>query len=368
MKKLYIIFNILIVIAFISCKHEVKNEIQADENLIEISEEQFRAENMVLGKIETREITEKIAFTGKIVPKPNGIAKISVTVPGKVLSVQVRSGLYVQANEELLIVGGVELIDLQQSFASSAAKIKQLKSNFEKAKELYHENINTENEYLLAESSYKVELANYSALKAKITNIGLNLSDIEQGKYASQYSVRTPISGQISELNIINGQHVSSETSVAEIVDKTKTELQLTLFEKDYSKVNIGQKVLFWGANRSASEVTATLSRIGGKLHSNSNAIDCFATIEGEANAYAVNQMVSGEVIVWADSVSAIPQTAVFTIGANHYILIKQSGENRQFVFEKRKISTGKSSDGYIEVLEEIADDILIRGTYNLNL
>lgn len=52
MKNLYIILNTLFLFAVVSCKHEVKNEVEADENLVEISKVQFQEENMVLGKVE----------------------------------------------------------------------------------------------------------------------------------------------------------------------------------------------------------------------------------------------------------------------------------------------------------------------------
>lgn len=368
MKNLYIILNTLFLFAVVSCKHEVKNEVQADENLVEISKVQFQEENMVLGKVEKTEIKEQVAFSGKIVPKINGIAKISVPVPGKIISVQIRDGQYVNANESLLEIGGTELIDLQQAFASSSAKIKQLKSNYDKAKKLFDENIKTETEYLLAESNYKVELANYNALNAKLQNIGLKPANIINGKYVSRYSIKSPIAGQISEINVINGQNVNTETEIIEITDKTKTELHLTLFEKDYQKIKIGQKVQFWGIDKNTSKSLATIVRIGGKLNSNSNTIDCFASISDKASTFAINQMVNGEIIVSSDSVHAISQTAVYTIGDNHYVLIKKSEGETNYQFEKKKISTGKSSDDYIEILEIIKEEILMNGTSNISI
>lgn len=368
MKNLLIIFNVLTLIALVSCKYEAKNEAHADESLMKISKEQFDAENMKLGKIEKAVINEKIAFTGKIIPKINAIAKISIPVPGKILSVQIKDGQHVQANEILLKIGGSELIDLQQDFASSSAKIKQLKTSYDKEKQLFEENIKTETEYLLAESNYKVELANYSALKAKLQNIGLDIANIENGKYASQYCVKTPISGQISEIHIVNGQHINADSEILEVIDNSKIELQLSLFEKDLEKIQTGQNIRFWGIEKGASESAATINRIGGKLNPNSNTINCYASISGNSRTYAINQTISGEIIVSSDSVLALPQTAVFAVGRNHYVLIKNAEDESNYLFEKKKIDTGKSSDDYIEILEVAKEEILISGTYNIDI
>jgi cobalt-zinc-cadmium efflux system membrane fusion protein len=366
MKNIYLIINILILLVVVSCKHEAKNETQTVESIVEISKEQFLSENMELGKMVQTEINEKVAFTGKIVPKINGVAKISVPVAGKIISVNTKEGQHVNVNEILLKVGGNELIDLQQAFASSSAKIKQLKTDYSKAKQLYEENIKIESEYMLAESNYKVEWANYSALKTKLQNIGLNLKNIEKGEYTSQYSIKSPIAGQVSEVNIVRGQYVSSETEIIEIIDKNKTELHLTIFEKDFPKILIGQIVQFWSMDNNTSKSLAKISRIGGKL--NSNTIDCYASITERANTYAINQIVNGEITVSSDSVAAIYKNAVFTIGNNHYILIKKSEDENKYTFEKKKISAGKSSDDYIELLELVDEEILMNGTYNISI
>ncbi len=369
MRNQLLVLTILIVSPFFSCKHEVKNTIQTEKNLIEISIEQFRSENMVLGRVSKTELKEKVAFTGAIVPKINGLAKISVPVPGKITSILIQNGQYVKANETILRIGGSELIDLQQKFATSSAKIKQLKSNYDKAKLLYDENIKTENEYLLSESNYMVEIANYSALKVKLLNIGLNLTNIKNGSYVSEYSLQAPISGQISAINILRGQYVTSENEIVEIIDNNKTELHLTLFEKDFTKIRIGQKVQFWNVDKNMSESIAIINRIGGVLNSNSNTFVCFASVSGKTDSYAINQMVTGEVIISTDSVQAIPQSAVFTIGINHYVLHKISVDDNKYTFAKKKISIGKSSDNYNEILDGIEDEeILISGTYNINI
>jgi cobalt-zinc-cadmium efflux system membrane fusion protein len=366
MKNIFLIINVISLLAIVSCKHEVKNEPETDESIVEISKEQFLSENMELGKVVQTEIKEKVAFTGKIVPKNNGVAKISVPVSGKIISVNTKDGEYINANEILLKVGGGEFIDLQQAFASSSAKLKQLKSDYDKAKQLFEENIKTESEYMLTESNYKVERANYNALKVKLQNIGLNPESIEKGEYTSQYSIKSPIAGQVSELNIVNGQYVSSETEIVEIIDNNKIELHLTLFEKDYPKIAIGQIVEFWAIDNNSSKSLAKISRIGGKL--NSNTIDCFASISDRTNTYAINQIVNGEITVSFDSVSAIYKNAAFTIGNNHYILIKKGEDDNKYTFEKKKISTGRSSDNYIELIEVVDEEILMNGTYNISI
>ena len=370
MKTKYIILAILINFFFVSCKNATPEEKQADNDLIEITKEQFEAEKMAFGAPEQILMEDKISFTGKIVSSLNGISKISAPVEGIIHALHVQIGQEVKSNQTLLEIGGSALVDLQQAYASSSAKIKQLKSDYERAKVLYTENIKSENELLLSESKYKAELANQKGLKTKLQYIGLNLSDIENGNYASTYCLKSPISGQISNLSVLSGQFIKSEHDIIEVVNKTNIELQLAFFEKDYSKVRKGQKVIFGNMNGKTPQATAVISRVGSKLRSGSNTFECYATInKGDKQSHAINQLVSGEAILASDSVSALPRTAIFTLGTSKYIIVKADESDGNYSLEKVKIEIGKSNKYFIEIKNAPKNKmVLTKGTYNISL
>lgn len=366
MKNLYFLSILIGLLSMVSCKPQDKSEVKNEDELVEISQEQFVADNMLLGSVEKVAIYEKVNFSGKIVPKSNGIMKICIEVPGLIKSIYVNDGDFVKVNTPLFEIGGNELIDLQKEYASAFSRLSELKSNFLKSKQLYEDNIKSENDYLNAESSYKVEMSNYKALKAKLLNIGLDPIQVEQTKYYSKYIIVSPISGKINEINVVKGQYVSSETEMIEIIDNTQIELQLNVFERDYAKVHLGQKLEFWGIDKTETVTKGFISRIGSKI--NNNTIDCYAKFSEQATNFAVNQMISGEIIVSEDSILALPQTAVLSSGNNFFVLSKKSENSTKYIFEKKKIRVGKSTEDYLEILDNINEEILLRGTYNLHI
>jgi len=344
---------------------------EAENNFIEISKEQFLSEKMSVGTPMKIAMEESISFTGKVVSKLNGgLVKISAPVEGIVMDIHIQTGQEVKINEALLEIGGSAIIDLQQEFATSSAKIKQLKANFDRAKKLYEENINTENDFMLAESNYKSELANYVALKLKLQNIGLSILNIDNGKYASTYKLKTPINGQVSQITCLEGQFITAEHEIAEVVNKDRIELKLAFFEKDFSKITKGQKVIFRSMNETEQSTNAIINRIGNKLNTNSNTFDCYATINKEnAVSYAINQLVSGEVIVATDSVFAVPQTSVLSSGNKKYVIIVVSEDENGYRLEKVDVKTGKADKNYIELIDFMKDiAIIINGTYNIGI
>jgi cobalt-zinc-cadmium efflux system membrane fusion protein len=369
MKKQLILLSIFTLFFLLSCNNKTSEDNETENNFIEITKEQFLSEKMAIGTPKKIAIEERISFTGKVVPKLNGGSVIiNAPVEGIVMDIHVQPGQDIRLNETLFEIGGSAVIDLQQEFASSSAKIKQLQANFNRAKELYKENINTENDFMLAESLYKSELANYNALKLKLQNIGLNTSNIENGNYAATYRIKAPINGQISQITCVKGQFISAEHQIAEVVNKNIIELKLAFFEKDFSKITKGQKVKFRSLNQTEQNSNAIIDRIGNKLNINSNTFDCYAKIDEEnTTSYAINQLIRGEVILTSDSVFAVPQTAVLSSGNQKYVFIVVSENEKVYRLEKVNIKIGKTDKKHVELIDfEKDNQIIIDGAYNL--
>ncbi len=370
MKSLLILLYILVILMLPSCAAKSVEETNNDDGVVKISKAQFEAEKMVVGKPSMVLMEEKISFTGKIVSAINGIVKINAPLEGIIKNIYVEDGTQVSKNQLLIEVGGSAVIDLQQSYALSEAKMHQLEANYKRAKSLYDENIKTENEFMVAESDYLSELANYNALKIKMENTGLSLSNIQKGKYVSSYKINAAINGSIGQIDAVIGQYINRETEIMEIVDKNNIELQLDLYERYYAKVKIGQTVVFGNMDDGNQQDVVTISRIGNQLNSNSNSFSCYAPVgKGVAEGCVVNQVVTGYIIVAADSVMAIPKTAVFMIGDQQFIAVQTSGEGDDYSFEKKEIETDRSDDTNIEVKDvPLNTRILLSGTYNLSM
>ncbi len=344
----------------VACKNKTPEQQEQTNDYIEITKDQIHSQNMKIGSPKKTLIEERILFSGKIISTIDGAVKVNAPVEGVVKQINVYQGQTVKNNDPLLKIGGMSLIELQQKFATSSAKMNQLKTNYERAKKLYDEDIKTENEFMLAESEYMSELASYKALVLELQQIGLNISKIENGDYVSTYTIKSPITGQISGLNVLPGQYINSETEIAEIVNKNKVELQLSFFENDYPKLKLGQTVFFNNLSNSNFSEKATITRIGSKLSTNSNTLECYASISNETKkAFAINQIVHGEVIVASDSVLAIPKLSVLSQENNNYIITITLKNENSYQLKKQKVEIGKSDKENVELLD-IDKNILI--------
>ncbi len=368
----FFVYNVLSMMVLLasSCASDQSNKENVGENsdVIEISKIQFQSENMAFDKPTYQLFEEKVHFTGNIVPTIDGVAKLSIPIDGVVHKIFVKPGQWVNKGDKIVSVGGNSVIDIQQQYSSSSAKIKQLKADYERAKILYRENIKTESEFLLIESNYKSELGIYSALKLKLQNMSLNLNDIENGLYQSSYIVTAPINGQVVDFNFNLGQFITSDQYVAEIVNNQKVQLQISIFEKELSQIKEGQDVVF-NLLGDKKEHKGKVSFISQLLNDDTKSVSCYADIHSLDYHYTINQIVNGDVIIKSDSIIAVPVAAVIGLGELDYVLTKQNETESSFQLIKEIVNTGRGDDSYVELIDyKLNKEILISGTYNVNL
>ena len=352
MKKVAIYLSIALTVITISSCSTPETEVKVEQTkLIEISKKQFNAKGMKLGKPSLQPFENRIPITGKIVPAKDGIARISAPVEGIIKKLSALPGNEIQKGETIVEIGGSVLIDLQQAFTVSSSKMKLLKAEYDRSRALFDENIKSEKDFLLAESAYQSELANYNGLKIKLQDIGLNTSDIEKGNYVSSYKIKSPINGQLESLDVALGQYVKSEQHLAQITNNQNAQLKLALFEKNYLDISVGQEVRFFVNKGIELSETATITRKSNIKNNETKAYDCYAEFSNTSDIpFAINQMVNAEIIAKVDTSMAMLKSALVTIDDSEYFLFLADETEDLYLFDKMKVETGRQGGQYVEL------------------
>lgn len=363
------ILLILSVMLF-SCKNKPAETVESSSGFIEITKAQFDSENMEFGEPALSSFSELVHFTGTIIPAVNGRAQISLPTQGVISRIYCKPGQFMSKGAVLFEVSGNEFIDLQREFAESSAMLQRLKSEYERLKELNAENIGTKKELIFAESTYNAEKARLNALKIKLQNIGLDITKIEEGTFFSSFQVKTPIKGHVTGIYTNIGQYVESQQTIAEITDSESFQLKLSVFEKDISKVKTGQSVEFYLSGSKTEKFTAKIVSAGKLINIETKSIDCFAELDNfEKNQLVSNQFVEGDIIVDSDSVLSVPEAAVLKSENEIFVLTFEKENGEIISLSKTKISTGRTHNGYVELLETpVSKKILVKGAYNFRI
>lgn len=353
-----------------SCKTKTVETSEPETGLIEITKTQFQSENMEFGDPVMATFSDLVHFTGSIVPSVIGQAQISLPLPGLITKIHCNPGQFVNKGGLLFDVSGNEFVDMQKDFAESAALVKRLKIDYERAKELSNENIGAKKDLIFAESAYNAENAKLNALAVKLQNIGLDISGIEGGKFYTTYTLKAPVKGYVNRINATIGQYIQSAETIAEIMDTETFQLKISVFEKDINKIEPGQKVGFKTTGSTAEKYTAQLISVGKSINENTMSIDCLAEIKDIKNTRLVNgQYVEGEIIVASDTALALPQTAVVTSENATYVLAFEKEQEEIIFLNKMLVKTGRTNNGFVELTDfPGSKKILVKGVYNIQL
>ncbi|MBN1253386.1 MAG: efflux RND transporter periplasmic adaptor subunit [Bacteroidales bacterium] len=366
--NIFIIIFILSVV-FFSCKNKMDETEMVDTELIEITKAQFESENMEFGEPVLSQFSDLLHFTGTIAPSAYGLAQISLPFSGLVSKIYFKPGQIVNKGTIMFEVSGNEFIDMQKDFAESAAIINRLKTDYERAKELKNENIGTTKDYILAESAYNAEKAKFSALKLKLENIGLDVSKIERGEFYSSFFQKSPINGYVANIFVNIGQYIEPQQNIAEVIDIQSFQLIVSVFEKEISKVKIGQNVEFYSTGNKAEKYLAKISSVGKIISNTTKSIECFAEITNSKSNFVSNQFVEGEICIAVDSVLSVPETAVLKSENDKYILIFEKETPENFYFKKINVKIGRKSNNLVELIDKIQyNKILTKGIYNIQI
>jgi membrane fusion protein, heavy metal efflux system len=369
--KIILALSICISLISVSCgqnnqNSEAKTE---DNNLIRITSVQFRDEKMAFGQPERKVFTDVVRCNGSIISRPSGTARISSSVAGHVSKIYCSTGQSVHSGQALFELSGNEFIELQKELAESASRFKKISSEYNRIKALYGDKVGSEKDVIAAESEFNSSLAGYSALKLKIKNIGLDPAKIENGDFYGSFSVRSPLRGHVSEINVSLGQYTDPQAIMAIVFDDSQLQLRVAVFEKDLPGMKPGQKIKFRSSENS-SFCSATLSTIGQSVDPETRSIICLADIDDLTKRTFVNNgYAEAMIIIRTDTINAVPEEAVLRSGGADYLLTLSQQKDSIYFLNKIKIKAGRSEDGYREITDPPAlSQILTKGTYNIVL
>lgn len=371
----YYISLVLIVLSFYSCgngKNTSVEEVEKeDSSLLEVTQDQFNSIKMEISTLLEKEFHNTIKASGKIDVPPKNRAKVTSLISGYVKSTTLLVGDRVSKGQPLLTLESPEFIDLQQSYLEAASQMKYLKSEYQRQKTLFEENIASQKKFFEAESAYKQSKGTYESLRQKLNLLRVNLNQVEQGDFSSQITVFSPISGDITAVHINIGMAVSPTDVIVEIVETQAMHLELAVFEKDVLNLDVGQKIKFSIPQIGAQEFEAQVSQIGKSVGGNDRVINVYASLENETKKNLLTGMfVEAQLIKGTRKAFSVPFDAITTEEGNHFLLVFESEKEGVYTFRKTLVEIGERSDDWIEIIPcencNTETKILVKGVYDV--
>lgn len=363
----------ILIVALVACKHKNQANNEANngsDSLIFISKAQFDQMKMQTGKLQNIDFDDVINVRGMADVPPQSKATVSPVVGGSVKEIFVRAGDRVNKGQALLSFEGMEIVNLQQSYLEISAQLKSLESEYKRQQTLFAENISSEKLFLEAQSAFNKAEVTCEGLKRQLLLLNINTEKIESGKITSSAILYAPIAGDVIQINTNISQFIQPSDVVVEIADTRQIQLYLSVFEKDITLIKPEQRVLFSLPETSDKLFKAKITKVGKAIDNDNRTASVQAQPTEDAPTGLLTGMyVDAKIVVDTKSVWAVPIDAIISEENEHFLLLMQSYNENQYVFEKVKVQTGKQNGDLMEIfLNETvtpSSTILLKGVYN---
>jgi cobalt-zinc-cadmium efflux system membrane fusion protein len=359
-----------------SCKNTSEEKVataqetEHTEKDIQVTQAQFESNHMKLEILTIQNFPEIVKTTGMIDVPPQNKEVITTFSGGYVKNSALLIGDKVKKGQALITIENPDFVEMQQEHLEISEQLSYLKNEYERQKTLFDEQITSQKSYLKAQSDYKTKLAMYNGMRKKLRMLNINPNAVEQGKITSTITLYASISGSVTKVNVSKGSYVSPADAIMEIVNTDHIHIELTVFEKDIMKIKEEQKINFKIPEATNDTFEAEVHLVGTSIDETTRTVKVHGHLhDDEKHNFAIGMFVDADIEVTSKQAMAIPEEAVVEEDDETHVLVLETQEDGNYIFEMIEVKVGKKYNGYVEIISEnikSTDKILTKGAFSL--
>jgi len=368
MKSYFIILAVLIFTACGTKKREIIEEgttQTALETTVTLSPEQLKNAGVRIGKPETKPISAVLKLNGSIDVPPQNLVSVSFPMGGYLKSSKLLPGMHVRRGEVLASMEDAQFIQIQQDYLLAKSKLGLAEAEFQRQQALNTDKASSDKVFQQAKHEFETQKIMLRALDEKLRLIGLDPTALSETNLSRSISVRSPINGFVSKVNVNIGKYTAPTDVLFELVNPEDIHLALTVFEKDVAKLAIGQKVMAYTSDNPAKKYPAEILLISKSLDENRTAeVHCHFE-KYDHSSLVPGMFMNAEVAVKTEKALVVPEAAVVRWQNQHFIFV-EAGNG---AFTMVPVSLGILQNGQQQILpnEDIANkNIVLENAYAL--
>ncbi len=261
--------------------------------------------------------------------------------------------------------------ELKAELLTAFADLRQARKNYQREQQLVQDKVSSQQDYEFSQTDYDNALSRYrgaveAAVLTRESAVTLQRQDLkgvqaeqqalnqklavlqvnpEQGDGAT-YTLRSPISGVVTEKHLAIGESVQADSEVFVIADLSIVWAEMLVPDAQLSRVRLGQKVRVISQNnqRTASGVISHNSPV---VDPETRRAEAHAHIDNRDGFWRPGMFVTVEVVTDARRVPvAVAKSALQTFRDWNVVFARYGDQ-----FEVRPLTLGEADDQWIEVL-----------------
>ena len=218
-------------------------------------------------------------FNGLISVAPNRIATVSLTIGGRIHSLNVMSGKAVARGQVIATLDNPEFIELQQTYLESKAQLEYLEKEYLRQKTLGQGEATSQKRVEESRADYLSMKSRTEAAATRLKALGISPLSVCTNGIRPYLPVVAPIGGFVGNLSVNLGKYVEAGMPICDVVNKSNPMLELTVYEKDIALMKVGDKLQFRVNGLGKSTFAATIVSIDQAVDKKDYSIKVYAKV-----------------------------------------------------------------------------------------
>ncbi len=326
-------------------KEENKEETMASGTTVTLTPAQLKNADIETGKATRRDMAAVIKVSGRIDVPPQNMVSVSFPLGGYLKSTKLLPGMHINKGEVIATMEDREYIQLQQDYLTAKARQEYLESEYHRQKELNAGRAASDKVFQQAEADYKSNRIMISGLAQKLRLIDIEPERLTESNISRTVSVRAPIAGYVSAVNVNVGKYVNPSDVLFELVNPEDIHLVLTVFEKDINALSVGQKLVAYTNNNPDKRYPCEVILIGKDVGTD-RSIQVHCHFDKYDHSLVPGMYMNAEIETNTGNALVLPEDAVVRHGNKQYVFAVLPGNK----FEMKEVITGPSENGFTAI------------------
>ncbi|MEB2787101.1 efflux RND transporter periplasmic adaptor subunit [Algoriphagus persicinus] len=348
---------ILLGLTIASCGPQDEEAIEVNhiesENSVELTQAQFDQAAIEIGTAEKKVIGSELRVNGMIDVPPQSNISINMPYGGFVKYTEMLPGSKVKKGQLLVTIENPEFIQFQQEYLESLANRDFLKEDFERQEELYQEKVASGKNYQLAKSSYLANEARLTSMEERLKLVGFNLAKIKEGVISATVSIYSPVTGSVREVYTNIGKYINPQDVIMDITNSDDLHVELTVYENDIQKVQVGQRIRFSLPNSPTEWLEAEVFLVGSGVRED-RSVTVHGHLKQKNEDLKPGMYVAAKIETDSEEVWAVPEVSIVRFEGKQYVFAyggeKSEEEQTMHDFEMLEVTKGYTEDSYTQI------------------
>lgn len=360
-----------------STSNSVRMEIETQKNI-----------GLQVELAQTRSVVQTIRTTGTVGPNETRVAHMRPITRGRILKVNARLGDQVRAGEPLATYDNIELGEAVGQYGVGLAELKRAQSGAEVARRSMEraqglvelgavakaELERRSADYANAQSAIETQRAELARTEEKLHRFGMTDEDIQEmnrsgaiqsHREVSQSILKSPFSGVITNVNVVEGETVETDREMFTIADLSVVWVQANIYEQDIGAVRKGVAAIISVDAYPKEAFKGRLTYISDLLDPKTRTIKVRCEVPNADSRLKLDMFATIDIPTPAGRQTVmIPASAVQQINDQPVVFVRL-GANQ---FQKRLVQLGAKDGDWVEAVSGIkaGDAIVTTGSFQL--